>query len=157
VRKQLRVLVAALGLALVVPVVPVEPVPVAVVEATGECSFAFVTVWSGPDQTGLARTYCWLGQGVGDSNYSIETSTAMGPLSNGTYLPDFDTSSSTSGVTSYRFYDPAGGYDVIVCFYNSTGYNGLVQFDTASGYYNMGIGVNNVTESFAFTNNGNCP
>ena len=125
-------------------------------QAAGLCSVGYLRVWSNAGRTGSSRQYC---SGVNDSWYSgPEPGNAMGPLYNDTYADDFDSSSSTSGVSSYYFYDAPGGTDLIVCFYNSPNYVGLVQWDTTTGGYGMGVGVDNVTESFAFsTAAGGCP
>jgi len=125
-------------------------------QAAGLCTVGYLRVFGTSNRTGSFRQYC---SGVNDARYSgPEPGNVMGPLYDDTYKDDFDTSASTSGVSSYYFYDAPGGTDLIVCFYNSPSYVGLVQWDTATGGYGMGVGQDNVTESFAFsTAAGGCP
>jgi hypothetical protein len=126
------------------------------VAASGNCGTGYVILYASLSYGGGSRTYCY---GVNDAQYSAESPVnIMGPLAAGTYADDFDGSNGTSGVSSYHFVDVSGGTDVIVCFYANGNFGGLVQWDNTSGYYQMDIGSDNVTESFAFsTYSQGCP
>lgn len=95
------------------------PLPVA---ATGDCARADLIVWSGTF-SGSLRRFCY---GVNDADIEGETSqTIMGPLDDGTYKNDFDSSSTQSGVLSARYGDNGG--DERVCLYQGKNYTGNVQ------------------------------
>lgn len=99
--------------------------------ATGDCGTAALILYDGLNRTGASRQYCY---GVNDTDFSSESGLVMGPLYNGSYLNDFnDSSSSHSGVNS-AYYIELGSTSIRACIYNGSSYTGgLMASLTTSG------------------------
>lgn len=98
------------------------------VSATGTCSTATVEFFENENLTGASRIFCY---GVNDSNIEGEQGLVMGPLNNGTYKDDFDTSETQSSALSALYND--NGSSVRVCFYTGKNYSGNSSYLTATG------------------------
>ena len=72
----------------------------------------------------------------------------MGPLSNGSYLPDFDSSAGTSGISSVAYSN--GNNSVIVCFYLDKNYSGESFMATTESVGNLVLQRDNTVESIHF-------
>lgn len=128
------------------------------IDATYSCQDRYVTFYQGTTQSGSVRQYCI----SGDSDMSSEPGNVMGPLGDGNpvvYMDDYDSSSGTSGISSFYFYDPVASPDYTLCIYDGTGYTGSGQAYPNPGYYNDLLYLNDVVSSFKIVSGSplNCP
>ena len=90
--------------------------------ATIDCSKRYAILYQNFGGGGGSRHYC-----IADRDIESEPGNVMGPLGDGnpvTYLNDFDTSSTSSGVSSIKMWDAAGGSLWGVCLYANKDYEG---------------------------------
>lgn len=90
--------------------------------ASIDCSKRYAILYQNFQGGGGARTYCF---GY-DRDIESEPGNVMGPLGDetGTYLNDFDTNANSSGVSSVRVWDAAGGSTYGLCLYANKDYSG---------------------------------
>jgi hypothetical protein len=105
----------------------------------GDCGRAYVRFWSNYNQTGSSAKYCWYGIGGGDSNMRYyDTVPNLGPLYNGGYVFDFNSSDLMSGIKSVTFYNnPSDAYVSNLCVYWSTNFQDPATRFYAGGNYNL--------------------
>lgn len=142
------------SMTLVAGLMLVGAVPVA---ATGNCTTAKVTFYEHADYGGATRTYCYVGLDAGDTNIETETtSTPMGPLIDGTFKNDWDSTEFGSGVSSMWFWESTtDAIDLRLCVYyapdnsgylnevvnNNTGHSMLPWENDGAGSWRFRSGV----------------
>lgn len=118
--------------------------------ATGNCSDGNVYLFR-DNRTGPFEQFC---VGVNDSDIEGENvpSLTLGPLWDGAYTDDWDTVHTTSGISSWEFYEHTNdGSNRKVCIYSGKGYVGLMVWLTANGQgSSFGGANNNIPGSFRF-------
>ncbi len=94
---------------------------------------------------------------------SSEPSTRIGPTGDGNpvvYHDDFDAVNGTSGISSFKFVDAAGGTNYALCLYDATSYGGFAWVYPNPGSYDLNFGFpdNDSLSSFKLIVEGtNCP
>jgi hypothetical protein len=109
----------------------------------GDCARAYVRFWSNSNWTGSSVKYCWYGIGGGDSNMvSYDTVPNLGPLYNGGYVFDFNTSDFLSGLNSATFYNnPNDGLVSNLCVYYTKNFGtAMTRFYAGGNYWVADVG-----------------